>query len=238
MVAPRPARVAAGDADLERLDVLRCSTREEGTPMSSAAVLRRSLDRHGSLSRLAQVVAGVVGMMAIAGVVFVWPLLRSSSGRGLAESLAATQNAFALFIIAETIFVPLEGWLGDRFPRWLLVVLGVGLVFFGAFAGVRAESVRAQVACSGVGGVGAGLVYGGTVAKALKRFTDRKAVAVGLTAAACVGVLVLALGAITALSLPTATPLLIVLGAGQAAVILLATLFILYPPTDAPPPDW
>lgn len=206
--------------------------------MSLAAVLRRSPPRHSSLNRWGQVVASVVGMMAIAGVLFVWPLLRSSPGRGLAESLAATQNAFAFFIIAETIFVPLEGWLGDRFPRWLLVGLGVGLVLFGAFAGARAESVRVQVACSGVGGVGAGFVYGGTVAKALRRFTDRKAVAVGLTAAACVGVLVLALGAIAALSSPSAIPVLIVLGAGQAAVILIATLFILYPPPERPPPDW
>jgi len=206
--------------------------------MSVAAALRRPRFRHRPLNRWVQVVAGVVAMMAIAGVLFVWPLLRSAQAKGLAESLAATENAFAFFIIAETIFVPLEGWLGDRFPRWLVVGLGVGLVLFGAFAGARAESVRAQVACSAVGGVGGGFVYGGTVAKALRRFTERKAVAVGLTAAACVGVLVLALGAIAALSSPSALPVLMVLGAGQAAVILIATLFILYPPPERPPPDW
>jgi len=206
--------------------------------MSLAAVLRRNPPRGSALNRWGQVVASVIGMMAIAGILFVWPLLRSSPGRGLAESLAATENAFAFFMLVETVFVPLEGWLGDRFPRWQLVGLGVGLVLLGAAAGARVESGRAQVACFAVGGVGAGLVYGGTVAKALRRFTDRKAAAVGLTAAACVGVLVLALGAIVALSFPSAIPVLIVLGAGQAAVILIATLFILYPPPERPPPDW
>jgi OFA family oxalate/formate antiporter-like MFS transporter len=205
--------------------------------MSHAAVLRRN-PPHRSPNRWVQVVASVVAMMAVAGVLFVWPLLRGGPSRGLAESLAATQNAFAFFIIAETVFVPLEAWLGERFPRWLLVGLGVGLVAFGALGGARAEEVRALMACSAVGGVGAGLVYGGTVAKALKRFTDRKALCVGVTAAACVGVLALALAAIAALSSPSAIPVLVVLGAGQAFVILIATLFILYPLPERPPPDW
>jgi OFA family oxalate/formate antiporter-like MFS transporter len=207
-------------------------------PMSFAATLRRAPSRPRSSSRWLQVVVGVVAMMAIAGVVFVWPLLRSAPGRTLAETLAATENAFAFFIIAETVFVPLESWLGDRFPRWLLVGVGVALVVAGAIAGGHAESVRAQVAASAAGGSGAGLVYGGTVAKALMRFTDRKATAVGLTAAACIGVLVLALAAIATLSSPSAIPVLVVLGAGQAVVIVIATLFILYPPPDRRPPDW
>jgi len=190
------------------------------------------------LNRWVQVVSGVVAMMAIAGVLYVWPLLRSDPGRSLAESLAATQNAFAFFIIAETIFVPLEAWLGDRFPRWLLVGAGCALVVLGAVAGARSDSVRAQVGWYALGGAGAGFAYGGTVAKALKRFTDRKALCIGVTAAACVLVLLLALGGILALSSPTAMPVLIVLGAGQAAVILIATLFILYPPPARPPPDW
>ncbi len=205
--------------------------------MSLAAELRHPL-HHRPLNRWVQVVAGVVAMMAIAGVLFVWPLLRSAPGRSLAEPLAATENAFAFFIIAETIFVPLEAWLGDRFPRWLLVGAGAVLVALGALAGALAESGRAQVAWSALGGTGAGLAYGGTVAKALRRFTDRKALCVGVTAAACTVVLALALGAIAALSSPGALPVIIVLGAGQAAVILVATLVILYPPPERPPPDW
>lgn len=205
--------------------------------MSLAAELLHPL-HHRPLNRWVQVVTGVVAMMAIAGVLFVWPVLRSAPGRSLAESLAATESAFAFFIIAETIFVPLEAWLGDRFPRWVLVGAGAALVAVGALAGAVADGGRAQVAWSALGGTGAGLAYGGTVAKALRRFTDRKALCVGVTAAACAVVLALAVGAIAALSSPSALPVLVVLGAGQAAVILIATLFILYPPPARPPPDW
>lgn len=206
--------------------------------MGLAAAQQRRVPVPRARARALELVLGVVAMMVIAGVLFVWPLLRSAPGENLAESLAATQNAFAAFILAETVFVPLESLLGDRFPRWLLVGAGVLLVAVGALAGPDAESLRAEVAWSALGGVGAGLVYGGTVAKTLKRFTARKAVCVGVTAAACVGVLGLALGAIGALASRNALPLLVVLGAGQAVVILLATLFIVYPPPERPPPDW
>jgi OFA family oxalate/formate antiporter-like MFS transporter len=205
--------------------------------MSLAAALRRRPVHVRSSNRWLQIVASVVGMMAIAGVLFVWPLLRSGPGDGFAQSLAAAQNAFAFFILAETLFVPIEAWLGDRSHPLLLAALGVALVVLGGFAGAAASG-RAQIVWSAVGGVGAGLAYGGTVAKALKRFTDRKALCVGVTAGACFAVLALAFGAVAAVSSPSAIPLLVVLGAGQAAVILLATLLILYPPPDRPPPDW
>lgn len=198
----------------------------------------RPVGRHRPVNRWVQLVAGVVGMMAIAGVLYVWPLLRSAGGGSLSQELAATENAFAAFIFTETIFVPLEAWLGERVPRWLLVGAGVVLVLVGAFAGASAASTRGKVAWYVLGGVGAGLAYGGTVAKALRSFTDRRALCVGVTAAACAGVIVLAAGANLALSSPSAMPLLVVLGAAQAAVILVATLFILEPPPPGPPPDW
>lgn len=198
----------------------------------------RPLGRHRGVNRWVQLVAGVVAMMAIAGLLFVWPLVRSAPGSSLAEPLAATENAFAAFIFTETIFVPLEAWLGDRVPRWLLVGAGAALVLLGALAGAEAATVRQRVAWYVLGGAGAGLAYGGTIAKALKSFTDRKALCVGVTAAACAGVILLAAGANVVLSSPGALPLLVVLGAGQAVVILIATLFILEPPPRPPPPDW
>jgi OFA family oxalate/formate antiporter-like MFS transporter len=196
------------------------------------------LPRHRPLSRWTRLVAGVVAMMAIAGALYAWPLIRSGPGRSLSETLAVTENAFAAFIFAETIFVPLEAWLGDRAPRWLLVGAGAALVALGALAGAGVEGVRAKVAWYALGGAGAGLAYGGTVAKTLKSFTDRKALCVGVTAAACAGVLVLAIGALFALSSASATQLLVVIGAGQAVLIVMATLFILEPPPERPPPDW
>ncbi|HEY6098887.1 MAG TPA: hypothetical protein VIW03_05630 [Anaeromyxobacter sp.] len=206
--------------------------------MSLAAALRRPRSRHGPVNRWIRLVGGVVAMMAIAGVLYVWPLLRSAPRGNLAETLAATETAFAAFIFTETIFVPLEAWLGDRVPRWLLVGGGAALVALGAIAGVGAEALRVKVAWYVVGGAGAGLAYGGTVAKALRSFTDRKALCVGVTAAACTGVILLAASANLVLRSASAMPLLIVLGAGQAVVIVIATLFILEPPPSRPPADW
>jgi MFS family permease len=182
--------------------------------------------------------SGVVLMMALAGVLFVWPLLRVPPGAGLAEPLAAAENAFAAFIIAEALFVPLEAWLGDRSPRWLLAAAGAALVGVGALAGAAAAGPLARLGWSALGGVGAGLAYGATVAKALRHLTDRRALCVGVTAAACVGVLALALGAAWAVSTPRALAVLVVLGAAQAVVIVIATLVILYPPPEPPSPGW
>jgi OFA family oxalate/formate antiporter-like MFS transporter len=206
--------------------------------MATAQALRRADLPHRPLNRWVRLLGGVLVMMAVAALLFVWPLLRSTPGRELAESLAAAENAFAAFIIAETVFVPLEAWLGERVPRWLLVAVGAGLVAVGVLAGGRAGNPHAQVAWSALGGVGAGLLYGGTVAKVLKQLTDRKALSIGVTVAACVGVLALALAAVWALSTPGALPILVVLGAAQAVVIVVATLFILYPAQGTPPEEW
>jgi OFA family oxalate/formate antiporter-like MFS transporter len=206
--------------------------------MALAHALRRSWSHHAPPNRWIQLVSGVVLMMVLAGVLFVWPLLRAAPGASVAETLAASENAFAAFIFTETLFVPLEGWLGDRVPRWVLVGAGAALVVLGAVAGNGASNAHARVAWHVLGGAGAGLAYGGTVAKALRRFTDRKALCVGVTAAACTGVLGLAVGADLVLASAAPLPLLVVLGAGQAVVIVIATLFILEPPPPPPPTEW
>jgi OFA family oxalate/formate antiporter-like MFS transporter len=205
--------------------------------MSEATALQERLPRHRPLNRWIRLIGGVVVMMAIAGTLFVWPLLRSAGDASTAEALAASENAFAAFIFTETIFVPLESWLGDRVPRWLLVGAGIALVLLGAIEGAGAASTRARAAWYVVGGAGAGLAYGGTIAKVLRAFTDRKGLCVGVTAAACAGVVLLAVGANAVLTSAQAMPLLIVLGAGQAVVILIATLFILEPAPRREPPD-
>ncbi len=193
----------------------------------------------GRAGRWLELVGGAVAMMLIGCLLYAWPLLRAGPGPGLLPSLAAVENAFAAFIIAETLFVPFEGWLGERRGRWLLVVAGAGLVSLGGYAGAGAGAVGAQVAWYALGGIGAGLVYGGTVAKALRRFTDRKALCIGVTAGACLAVAALALGALAiALEIPSGGAMaLAVLGAGQAAVVLVAAAFILDPKASAPPPE-
>lgn len=192
--------------------------------------------RSPEIGRWVQLVSGTVVMMAIASVLYAWPLLRSSPGVELGKTLASVENAFATFIFVETLFVPFEAWLGERKRPRLLLLLGVVLVAIGALAGARTESPQAQ-AWYALGGAGAGIVYGGTVARVLKRFTDRKARCVGVTATASAAVLALALWAyVKSVTAPGAIALLVVIGAGQATIVLIATLMILAPPRcDVPP---
>jgi len=181
--------------------------------------------------------AGVAGMMVVAGVLFVRPLLFAGDA-ALADALAAVEHAFAAFILAETLFVPLEEWLGGRAHPVLLAAAGAALVAIGALAGARATGSGAQLVWSATGGVGAGLFYGATVGKALRRFTDRKALAIGTTTATCAVLVALALGGAWALSGTRALGVLVVVGAAQAVVVVIATLVILYPPPKPPPPEW
>jgi OFA family oxalate/formate antiporter-like MFS transporter len=202
----------------------------------TSALTGRFFWRH-PMNRWLQLVSGIVVMVGIASVLCVWRLLQSPPGADMSKSLAAAENAFAAFIVAETLFVPIEGWLGEHLNPRLLIAVGGALVLLGAIAGARVESVRAQTGWCALGGAGAGIVYGGTVARALKRFTDRKASCLAVTAAACAAVVGLALLAyVTAVGSPGAIGLLVVIGGGQAIVILLATLLILEPPPSTPLP--
>ena len=182
-------------------------------------------------NRWLQLVSGVAVMLVIPTVVCVWPLLRAPPGGDLSKSIAAAENAFAAFIVFETLFVPIEAWIGELAKPRLLVAVGGALVLLGGLAEARADSGSAQTVWCALGGAGAGIVYGGTVARALKRFTDRKARCLGVTAAACAAVVGLALLAyVTAAGSPGSIGPLVIIGGGQAFVILLATLLILEPP--------
>lgn len=183
------------------------------------------------MNRWFQLVSGIAVMLVIPSVLCVWPLVRSPPGGDLSKSIAAAENAFAAFIVFETLFVPIEAWIGELVKPRVLVAVGGALVLLGVLAEAGAESGSGQTAWCALGGAGAGIVYGGTVARALKRFTDRKARCLGVTAAACVAVVGLALLAyVTAAGSPGSIWPLIVIGGGQAFVILVATLLILEPP--------
>jgi MFS transporter, OFA family, oxalate/formate antiporter len=191
------------------------------------------------VNRWLQLVSGIVLMVGIASVLCVRRLLQSPPGADLAQSIAAAENAFAAFVVAESLLVPVESWLGEHVRPRLLVAGGGALVLVAAIAGSGGESVGAQTAWSALGGVGAGIVYGGTVARALRRFTDRKARCLGITAVACAAVVGLALLAyVMAVDGPATIGPLVVIGGGQAIVILIATLVILEPPPSTPLPPF
>jgi OFA family oxalate/formate antiporter-like MFS transporter len=191
------------------------------------------------VNRWAQLIAGIVAMMAIANLQYAWTLFTKPMQAHLHTSLTVIQGIFTFFIALETWLVPFEGYLVDRIgPRFMLgagaILVGLSWVFCG-----QAETVRGVYFWYGIGGIGAGIVYGGTIGNALKWFPDYRGLAVGLTAGAY--------GVGTALTVaPIAKMIkvngyqhtLIFWGIIQGVAVLLAALFLARPPVGWTPPNW
>jgi OFA family oxalate/formate antiporter-like MFS transporter len=191
------------------------------------------------VNRWAQLVAGIVAMMAIANLQYAWTLFTKPMQSHLHATLTAIQGVFTFFIALETWLVPFEGYLVDRIgPR---LMLGIGAILVGlswTFSG-QAETLRSLYFWYGVGGVGAGIVYGGTIGNALKWFPDHRGLTVGLTAGAY--------GIGTALTVAPIDKMikasgyqhtLVVWGIVQGVVVLVAALFLARPPVGWAPPGW
>ncbi len=190
-------------------------------------------------NRWIQLSAGIVAMMAIANLQYAWTLFTKPIQQHLHVSLVAVQWTFTLFIALETWLVPFEGYLVDRIgPRFMLGI-GSVLVALGWVGSGYAESVGGLYLWYSIGGIGAGIVYGGTVGNALKWFPDHRGLCVGLTAGAY------GIGTASTIA-PVANMLktygyqhtFIVWGLIQGAVVLIAALFLARPPEGWAPPNW
>jgi len=183
--------------------------------------------------------AGIVAMMAIANLQYAWTLFTKPIQAHLHVTLVAVQWTFTLFVALETWLVPFEGYLVDRIgPRFMLGI-GAIAVALGWVGSGRAETINSLYFWYGVGGVGAGVVYGGTIGNALKWFPDHRGLCVGLTAGA--------FGVGTATTIAPIAEMLkvsgyqhtfIVWGIIQGFVVLAAALFLAKPPVGWAPPDW
>ncbi len=190
-------------------------------------------------NRWVQLIAGIIAMMAVANLQYAWTLFTSPLREHLHTTLPLVQLTFTIFILLETWLVPFEGALIDRIGPRLMLGIGGILVGAGWFGAGHAETLRSLYCWYGLGGVGAGFVYGGTVGNALKWFPDHRGLCVGLTAGAY--------GIGTAISVaPIAHMIkasgyqqtLIVFGVIQGAIVLLTALFMAKPPAGWAPPDW
>ena len=190
-------------------------------------------------NRWVQLIAGIVAMMAIANLQYAWTLFTKPIQAHLHVSLVAVQWTFTLFVALETWLVPFEGYLVDKIgPRFMLGI-GAILVGLGWIGSGCAETINSLYFWYGVGGVGAGIVYGGTIGNALKWFPDHRGLCVGLTAGA------FGIGTATTIA-PIADMLkvsgyqhtFIVWGIIQGVVVLASSLFLARPPEGWTPPNW
>jgi OFA family oxalate/formate antiporter-like MFS transporter len=120
-----------------------------------------------------------------------------------------------------------------------MIALGGILVGLGWVGAGRAATIMELIVLYTIGGVGAGAVYAGSVGNALKWFPDHRGLCVGLTAGAY--------GVGTALTVaPIAKMIrasgyshtLVVWGAVQGLVVMVAAMFMVRPPACWLPPGW
>jgi OFA family oxalate/formate antiporter-like MFS transporter len=185
-------------------------------------------------SRWFQLIASLIAMIMIANLQYAWTLFVRPLREANAWALSDVQWAFSLFILCQTWVQPLEGWLIDRMgPRWFISVAGVlcGL----GWAGLGfATTLPMLYTLYALAGIGAALVYSGSIGSALKWFRERRGLAAGIMAAG--------FGGGTALFIPVISWIIqshgyrtafIWTGLFQGTVILIVAQFLRHPPHDA-----
>src|SRR5436309_5114360 len=134
-------------------------------------------------TRWGQLIFGIICMVMIANLQYGWTLFVGPIDQKYHWGRAAIQVAFTIFVLTETWLVPIEGYLIDRFgPRVMISGSGV-LVAIAWVINSFADSLLLLYIGAAVGGIGAGVIYGGAVGNALKWFPDRRGLSAGLTAA-------------------------------------------------------
>jgi OFA family oxalate/formate antiporter-like MFS transporter len=130
-----------------------------------------------------QLIFGIICMVMIANLQYGWTLFVNPIDQKYHWGRAAIQIAFTIFVLTETWLVPIEGYLIDRFgPKAMIFGSGI-LVGIAWVINAYADSLALLYLGAAIGGIGAGVIYGGSVGNALKWFPDRRGLAAGLTAA-------------------------------------------------------
>jgi OFA family oxalate/formate antiporter-like MFS transporter len=134
-------------------------------------------------NRWVQLGASLVAMVMIANLQYAWTLFVVPLREGNDWQLAEVQWAFTLFILFQTWVQPLDGWLIDRLgPRMFITVAGV-LSGVGWAALGSAATLPQLYGFYCMAGIGAALVYSGSIGSALKWFSHRRGLASGIIAA-------------------------------------------------------
>jgi MFS transporter, OFA family, oxalate/formate antiporter len=146
-------------------------------------------------NRWFQLCASLVAMVMIANLQYSWALFVKPLQEAQGWKLSDIGWAFTLFILFQTWIQPLEGWLIDRTGPQLFISLA-GVLCGAGWAGLGlVDSLPGLYMCYAVAGIGAALVYSGSMGSALKWFRDRRGLASGIMAAG--------FGGGTALFIPT-----------------------------------
>jgi OFA family oxalate/formate antiporter-like MFS transporter len=181
-------------------------------------------------NRWFQLCASLVAMVMIANLQYSWTLFVEPMHAGTGWKLSDIQWAFTLFILFQTWVQPAQGFLIDRMgPRLFTTIAGVlcGIGWTGLGLVTTLPMLYALYVTAGIG---AALVYGGSIGSALKWFTKQRGFAAGLIAAG--------FGGGTALFIPFIASMIknsgyksafIYTGIFQGVVILIVAQFLRHP---------
>jgi MFS transporter, OFA family, oxalate/formate antiporter len=189
-------------------------------------------------TRWGQLIFGIICMVMIANLQYGWTLFVKPIDDKYHWGRTAIQVAFTIFVLTETWLVPVEGYLIDKFgPKAMIFGSGV-LVAIAWVINSYADSLFLLYLGAAIGGIGAGVIYGGSVGNALKWFPDRRGLAAGLTAAG--------FGAGSALTVIPIANLIASsgyesaffwFGIGQGIIVMIFSLFLRAPDAGEVPPS-
>ena len=181
-------------------------------------------------TRWGQLIFGILCMVMIANLQYGWTLFVNPIDQKFHWGRAAIQVAFTIFVLTETWLVPIEGYLIDKFGPKIMICGSGALVAVAWVINSVADSLFLLYVGAAIGGIGAGVIYGGSVGNALKWFPDRRGLAAGLTAAG--------FGAGSALTvIPIANMIatsgyqsaFLWFGLGQGIIVMIVALFLRAP---------
>jgi OFA family oxalate/formate antiporter-like MFS transporter len=194
--------------------------------------------RASEATRWGQLIFGIICMVMIANLQYGWTLFVNPIEQKYHWGLASIQIAFTIFVLAETWLVPIEGYLIDKFGPRIMICISGALVAIAWMINSVADSIFLLYVGAAIGGIGAGVIYGGAVGNALKWFPDRRGLAAGLTAAG--------FGAGSALTIVPIANMIHAsgyesafwwFGVGQGLVVMVVALALRAPgPDDVPEP--
>ena len=192
---------------------------------------------HALPSRWAQLVLGLIAMMAISSPQYVWTLFVKPFQTATGGALPAIQITFSLLIVLQTWLSPFQGWLIEQFGARFLITLGcilsgAGWITSAGVSGVAGLWLTYGLFC----GVGTGIVYIGIVGLMLKWFPDHRGLATGVVAAGYgFGAILTTFPIDTMIKASGYRPTLVTFGVILGGVGALAGLFMRQPPDTVAP---
>ena len=190
------------------------------------------------MNRWVRLAAAMVGMMMIANLQYSWSLFVKPLIGANHWKLSEVQWAFTFFIAAETWFMPCTGWMVDKIGvRWFVSVAGLFCGIGWATLG-SVHSLSALYIFYTMAGLGAAMVYCGSVGIGIRWFPDKRGLAAGLITASFGGGAAFFV-AMIAHVIQTAgyRTAFLYTGIGQGLIIILAAQFLKNPaPGMAPVP--